>query len=1749
MSDRPTYPAVDPRRVSKLREALLRDIAAMAPDWRGAAEETGPDRAVVEAGARLSEEATKRLDRTPERDALAFLDMFNIAPPDPRAAEGVIVFGLKEDQARPVLARARTGIEITALDGKAAAFETDWDLSLQPARIGRLVTLDPRADRIELAPDAVTTLEPDTVPRPTYALVTATGPDDAAMLLEPPIGIAEGDLLRIGAEDDPAPLYARVTEFRDDGLTDLDAPLGINLDPGTRVERMTRLDAFMMPNAQEHALYIGDAQVLNVKEPAEITLRFDPAEAAALLMAQNVRFEAYGIDEASGDEEPKWLELVPLGAAGETITLFKPWTGPLSEWKVGEHEGLWLRIVPRAPILPDGESGILHPLTGPEAAVRQITLGLKTEQPAPDAAEDTISQVAHNGLPLSRASSFLPFGPEPQRFDAFALAAPEVFTKPGARVSLNFTLLDATLMTLAAAHRFDEYRHLYGIGRNGRLQAVDKSRAEPLWKEFAGPPEDENSEATQALDPAFGIHAFGLTVSDGITANDRVVVRTVAGGLYTAVVTYEPGQAATAPEALQIDTWQSLPGLSDGTLEDDEVPAMAIAPRKRSDGVVDGYLVFLSASATLFFRLSADGVLNADTWKTRPGFPETVTIPQLSVVFDPSQADAANVNTDPMAKFLAADDAGGVWLFEAQSNDGDWRRLTDAFGDLEVDPGSRPEGRIYRFGAAQSLRMAVAGIRDGKFRIWDYTVPNAGPVFQRRVTDGGSGNLDPSTRIGIIAGLGPTSTSLPHVVGFRKDAGGISLIEWAPSGQTSDGVPLDMQSGLVNVTPIPPSYLPDDTDAIAALSVFGPTATNKQALIMLAGNSQSVLQLPVGPSIRAELSSWVRSTPPPEDGDEFGQIAILRKVDDGGGGDAPDLIVVPDTSIGFTHPDDGADIAALDHAEWEDSNFNRDLSVFRLAQSHSGQYRTGGKLKANNPTSSWFPGKQVLIDPRPSLPNAAEFLGPFTIVSVPTDDELTLSPQDAATVEAVLGDTDPVDWHIVQHTETLSGDDAERRNQALVRNTIGVTGTPERISAFTAPQQSAALTFLNPHATDGPYILQAGWAGTPPGDAEYLKIRLQNDAAPILSAASLATAYSNPELSWEYFDGDGWRRLGPAERFVDKTADFANTGEIAFDVPDRLTASEIGGQEDYWIRARLVGGDYGRPKYVVEQTDDGNGNITQEVVVSTDHMRPPEISRVTASVHLDPVHVPQLVVARNNLRDLDQSSANRRLQTRYRLFYGAFEPPMVDGAQADTGEPDRDRLGRAMMVGFTHPLSLGLTTLFVTSADQEQAHKLELSTLGPDGDWSAAPLTEEDPTQGFNRTGLLQFSVSERPAPVRLFGQTLHWLRIRAVGGNAATWMPRLRGMWLNGVAVRQSETILHEPLGSSDGEPGQQVQLLKTRILPGSLDLRVRERLGSEEVAAIRREFGPDTVLDDVPNLPGQWVRWRRVASFADQDGAARVYLASASGQVTFGDGQFGRLPLAGRDNLRAFSYQAGGIRLETADFADAGIRGSLEGLDVVLSPAAIAGGRDLPGRPELVARMPQVLRHAGQGLSLSDVEAMARDIDSEIVQVRAFPPDATRDGVLVSVLARGEGRQPVYSLARRDHLKRELSAAMSDAWPLSCLDVQSVGFAAVVATVMLVAEPGRTATVQSEAKALLDLFLDPARGGPDGAGWPPGRPVWPNDIRRALAGLPGLGRIGEISIRRRDGTPLDDVGPTQVVAATRSRDVVVRLERAGET
>lgn len=1718
MTSRPRYPDVDERRAAGLRSALLRDIAAMAPFWRGPHEPAGADRALVEAAARLHEEATKRLDRTPERDALAFLDMLDIAPPQPVAAEGLVAVALKEERRAPVEVPARTGIEIATAEAKVP-FETKVPIKVQPGRIGMLACIDPVFDRIEIAPEAVTSLEPDRSPRPTYQLATGAPADSLVLAIEPAVGLAPGDLLRIDftKADGRPPSFHEVAALAEDGRVILSTPIGgagLTRTAVLRISRQTALDAFAMPNQQKHAFYLGDPDVLNVKEPAELKLRlrFDPPQAAADLIGGGARFEIFGTRESPGppDEVPRWHELVPLAATGADLVLYKGWTGPVDEVEVGALKARFIRIVPAGAITADSS-----PLMAGQAELLEIRIGVRTELPeAPG--DDTISQIAHNGQPLSTAGSFLPFGAEPLRFDVFSLAATEAFTKPEARAVLDFEMADATMLAVTQAIRADGDRHLYGISRNGRLQVMDATTS-TVFVELAGPTQDGDAGQKLALDPAGGVLAQGAVAQSGGESLDLVFARTSSGRWHVALIQLDREVTDQSDQRIERrGRWQPLPALPASALAEVEPgvveePALALAPDILLDGTT--YRSHVIAATSLgFWRIEVtSSAAMSDSW-TRLEAPDDAPLfqaPTSPVLVRVEDAAFLGENQgDPFARrsFLTVDVAGSVWLLSIGTEHPAVR--FNALG-LQAAPGSRPAGMFHDDGAS----LVVAAAADGSLEYRRLAYPGLNKLETEVL-----GDVPDQSALGFVPDLTPGAP--PQVVAYLHAAGSARLVEWAPG----------VAAAAIAHTPVPGGVTASTDAALPLLALFPRREelagdAEGRARAVIAGEDRTALVLEFNRSREVSLvADWIE-IPEATSDLNLSTPVVWRVTTDG------------EVAVAFDIPIVGTRAKGTPVAELPDDDTNWIQDVFACRVEGDANEKSAELESATNRLSDpgggdleLTEGELILVGNTGVVPNVFRLLEVAETISndvVRLKQPTLLSGALAAEIDSlILGGTINVVWRRAALVFRIDATNRANFRRTLLRF---AAPAPAFATAFEAPGRLAEVEAL----LGSDLAILKSWTAAPPATALF-KYVASADAFQQLVQAPIAEGYSAPRLSWEYYNGEGWKRLD----VTDTTNNLATTGALSFTVPRDLSVAEIGGQEDYWIRARLVGGDYGRPRYVVDT--DGN---EQTITVDTSHMRPPEVMRVRAAFTLEPDHLPAHLVARNNLQDIDVTEANGLAGATIAMFRGADAAPLTPVAETDAQAP-----GRAILVGFTQPLSVGSVALLVKAEDQRPSGPLEIHTLGPDAVWTPAPLTGEDATHGLTRSGLLSFQVATEPAQLQLLGRPLYWIRIAAAEGALA---PRLHGLYLNGVAVIQATTVEQELLGSSLGEPGQEFQIQKPPVLAGSLELRVRERLGEEEVAALRAAASPeqpDPVLDKVKNLPGQWVLWQPVDSFADDD-AARALRVNSAGLIRAGDGRSGRLIPAGRDSVRAFRYRSGGQRVATAAFAAAAVTGTVEALELLLAPIAISGGRDLPATEELVARMPEALRRAGTALTLADIESAARDADNEIVQVRAFAPSAVRDKVLVAVLARGEGRLTSYSRAARDNLTRLLSLAMSDAWGTDCLDVVSVDFVKLVVDLTLVAKPGRRAELEAEASRRLGRFLDPARGGPEGGGWPPGRPLWPTDLRRALTPIAALDRIEAIAISAKDGSRDPTViGPAEVIAAAALRDIRIGVAEAAK-
>ena len=317
------------------------------------------------------------------------------------------------------------------------------------------------------------------------------------------------------------------------------------------------------------------------------------------------------------------------------------------------------------------------------------------------------------------------------------------------------------------------------------------------------------------------------------------------------------------------------------------------------------------------------------------------------------------------------------------------------------------------------------------------------------------------------------------------------------------------------------------------------------------------------------------------------------------------------------------------------------------------------------------------------------------------------------------------------------------------------------------------------------------------------------------------------------------------------------------------------------------------------------------------------------------------------------------------------------------------------------------------------------------------------------------------------------------------------------------------------------QFRLVRSPILQDGIELRVRERLGSEERAALIDAGGADAIKSGLPDLPGDWVLWQAVQSLVDADAGARVFMLDRrTGTISFGDGRQGRNPPAGTDNVRAFLYRVGGgQRGNVPAYTVTSLKSAITGVEAVTNPLPTRGGSDGRSDDSSCAQAVATVRHVNRAITSKDIEALALDFAPEIVRARCVRPSEPEAPIVVAVAIASPGPTPQPSVATRDGLAQFLTDKAASSGAAAGFRVIGPDFVRLKVNVELAPAASSPAALPTLVRDRLRGFLHPTTGGPDGKGWPFGRGLWPSDVHRALADTLREADVTGLEITRADG------------------------------
>ncbi|WP_213450302.1 putative baseplate assembly protein [Rhizomonospora bruguierae] len=424
-----------------------------------------------------------------------------------------------------------------------------------------------------------------------------------------------------------------------------------------------------------------------------------------------------------------------------------------------------------------------------------------------------------------------------------------------------------------------------------------------------------------------------------------------------------------------------------------------------------------------------------------------------------------------------------------------------------------------------------------------------------------------------------------------------------------------------------------------------------------------------------------------------------------------------------------------------------------------------------------------------------------------------------------------------------------------------------------------------------------------------------------------------------------------------------------------------------------------------------------------------------------------------------------------------------------------------------------------------------------DSGWRACAV-ERDTTGALNRAGEVVLHLPPGHAASVIARRRAGWLRCRLVPAEPGQPFfhasPQLRAAEAatvggSGPAVH-AELVTGEVLGLSEGVPGQRFTVRHAPIVVGDEPLAV-------EVAG-----------------GGGWTGWREVATFADSGPEDRhVRVDRGGGEIAFGpavrqpDGtvrQYGAVPPKAAP-IRVAAYRTGGGRRgNVARGSLAVLRDPVPFVSTVTNRAAATGGVDGESVADAATRGPLLLRTRERAVTAEDYEQLAREAAPEAVRVRCVPARADSAAVRVLVVPAVPAADPMADPMATDgsrfadlqppgEMLERIRGYLDERRCVGArVIVEPPYYQGLTVVARIRARPRTTPeTVRERALRALYGYLDPVAGGPDGSGWPFGRPIQSGEIFAVLQQLSGVDLVEDVLLFAADPVTGERGSPVQRV------------------
>ncbi len=389
-----------------------------------------------------------------------------------------------------------------------------------------------------------------------------------------------------------------------------------------------------------------------------------------------------------------------------------------------------------------------------------------------------------------------------------------------------------------------------------------------------------------------------------------------------------------------------------------------------------------------------------------------------------------------------------------------------------------------------------------------------------------------------------------------------------------------------------------------------------------------------------------------------------------------------------------------------------------------------------------------------------------------------------------------------------------------------------------------------------------------------------------------------------------------------------------------------------------------------------------------------------------------------------------------------------------------------------------------------------------------------DETGGLNKAGSIVVHVPDGHDSAVVGERAAGWLRARVTepepGQPPYSRSPLLRSVGActvgGTVTAIHAEMVEQEELGESEGVSGQRFLLANTPLVDSA----------EQPTVEVSSETG--------------WQEWTVVEHFADSGPDDRHFtIDPVAGELAFGpavrqpDGTIRRHgavpPLGETIRIRRYSI-GGGAAGNVAAGGISALRSSVPFVESVDNRHSAQGGVEGESLEDAKQRGPLLLRTRNRAVTAEDYEILAREAAPEVARVRCVPAGDSAGAVRVLVVpaaASERGRIRLEDLIPADETFARISRRLDETRVVGThVLLEPPRYRGITVVARLIARPRvDVARVENQALDALYRLLNPLPGGgPDGTGWPFGRPVQPGELYAAMQGVHGVELVEDLRI-----------------------------------